>query len=143
MPGASRSTAMRKVVLMSPWLFLQSSSCREETREPWPRAGSCCFSRSWFTISIAHSVEISDTCIGIVLKLLVVFGISDIFLILISFFCVVGEGGALPEVMLTRLRLAILGFSLPKKDVLTEWLRCLGPLEPELELESEELSLFL
>jgi hypothetical protein len=95
-------------------------------------------------MSIAHSVLISVTCSGMVLKLLVVLGMSDIFRILISFFCVVGDGGALPLVIITLelLRWAVAeqlsGESLPKKEVPMEWDRCRGEEPQEEEVEPPE-----
>ena len=83
---------------------------------------------------------ISDTCKGIVLKLLAVLGMSDIFLILISFFCVAGEGGASPVVMPI---LVLIGLFRPKKEVLTEWDLCLpGELPAEEEFEDPELCIW-
>ena len=91
-------------------------------------------------ISFAQSVLISDTCKGIVLKLLEVLGMSDIFLIRISFFCVAGDGGARPVVIPI---LVLIGLFRPKKEVLTECDRCRpGELPAEEELEDPELCIW-
>ena len=69
--------------------------------------------------------------------MLAVRGMSDIFLILISFFCVAGDGGARPVVIPI---LVLIGLFRPKKEVLTECDRCLpGELPAEEELEDPEL----
>jgi len=79
-------------------------------------------------------VLISDTCRGIVLKLLAVLGMSDIFLILSSFFCVAGEGGASPVVI--PILDPWIGLFRPKNEVLTECDLCLpGELPADEELE--------